>query len=79
MVAVPTFVPLGSCRIFMVLPLILRKLGYVDVQDTSFFPPNFGQMFDGASHLVLVCRGGFWHFGVREGAQGPIAVFWRVA
>jgi len=44
-----------------------------------FFPPKFGQMFDCASHLVLVCRGTFWYFGVREGAQGPIAVFWRVA
>jgi len=31
-------------------------------------PPNFGQMFDLASHLVLVYRGAFWHVGVREGA-----------
>jgi len=36
-------------------------------------------MFDCASHLVLVCWGAFWHFGVREGAQGPIADFWRAA
>ena len=75
MVAVPTFVPLGSCRIFMVLPLILRKLGYVDVEDTPFFPPDFGQMFDLASHLVLVYRGAFWYVGVREGARAQLLFF----
>ena len=41
MVDLPTFVPLGSCRIFMELPLILTTLGYVDVQHTPFFPPKF--------------------------------------
>jgi len=41
MVAVPMFAPLGSCRIFMVLPLILTTLGYVEVHHTTFFPPKF--------------------------------------
>ena len=36
-------------------------------------------MFDCTSHLVLVCWGAFWHFGVREGAQGPIVDFLRAA
>jgi len=57
MVALPIFVPLGSCRIFMELPLILTTLGYVVVQQTSFFTPSICQMFDCALHLVLVSWG----------------------
>ena len=79
MVDLPTFVPLGSCRIFMELPLFLTRLGYVDVLYLPFFPPNFDQMFDCTSYLVMVYWGAFWSFGLREGAQGLIAVFWRVA
>jgi len=41
MVDLPTFVPLGSCRIFMLLPLVLTTLGHVEVQHKTFFSPKF--------------------------------------
>jgi len=41
MVDLPMFVPLGSCNIFMVLPLVLTMLGSVEVQHTTFPPPTF--------------------------------------